>query len=593
MNILTFFESLILATDTAPVTPPPAGLLPFYAHFLKQVLRLIAVLFLTGALAAVLDASVPVFIGWLVSLVSKPDPRVALSGAWPQILGIVLVLLVLRPLALFFQNSMANQAIAPGLGNLIRWQSHLALMRQNWSFFQNGTAGGLANRVVQTGPCLRETVLLTTNAVLYIAVYGGSAIAVLAWRGEMLALPIVCWGVAYVLLLRHFVPRIRVRSRAVSEVRSRLTGRVVDTYSNILTFKLFLQGERASRSIRSTIDEHTLSFRRHLRLTSLFSCSLSALNALLLVSSGGIAIWLWINGHIAVGTVAMALPLTWQITNVAGWVAQHATSLFENMGAVEDGMTSITAPAAPPDRPGARELVVKRAEIAFNNVHFGYASPVLHGVSFSVAAGEHVGLVGASGEGKSTLMHLLLRLYEVDQGKIVIDGQDIACCTVDSVRRHIAIVPQDLTLMDCSLGDNIRIGRADASDADIQAVVDLLGLEFVEHVVDTEGRRGLDAHCGERGAKLSGGQRQRIAIARAILKDAPILVLDEATSALDENTQRTLQGNLALLMHGRTAIVISHRASSLVNLDRTITLSGGRILSDHAKTGEIALDASS
>jgi ATP-binding cassette subfamily B multidrug efflux pump len=190
-------------------------------------------------------------------------------------------------------------------------------------------------------------------------------------------------------------------------------------------------------------------------------------------------------------------------------------------------------------------------------------------------------------------MHLLLRLYEVDQGKIVIDGQDIACCTVDSVRRHIAIVPQDLTLMDCSLGDNIRIGRADASDADIQAVVDLLGLEFVEHVVDTEGRRGLDAHCGERGAKLSGGQRQRIAIARAILKDAPILVLDEATSALDENTQRTLQGNLALLMHGRTAIVISHRASSLVNLDRTITLSGGRILSDHAKTGEIALDASS
>ncbi|MDI1285743.1 MAG: ABC transporter ATP-binding protein [Reyranella sp.] len=581
MRFFAFFEGLIAPTAAPPDAPPPAGLVGFYMYFLRQVRGLVILLLVTGFVVAILDSSVPAFIGWIISLVSRGTPEEALIDAWPQLLGIAMVILVLRPASLLLQNFVTNQAMAPGLGNLVRWQSHWHLVRQNWTFFQNGLAGALANRVVQTGPCLRETVILTVNAVWYIVVYGGSAIALLASSDGRLALPVVCWFAGYALLLRHYVPRIRARSRHVSEVRSTLTGRVVDFYANILTVKLFSRHGAEDAAVRGTIDEHTDSYRQHLRLTSQFAFALSVLNAAMIVSAATLAVLLWSMKRIDVGTVAMTLPLTWQITNIAGWVAQQATAMFENLGAVEDGMSSIAAPQPVVNRVGAVDLHVSAGAISFDAVCFAYSPerPVLKGVTFSVGAGERVGLMGPSGIGKSTLVHLLLRLHEPDSGQILIDGQDIAGVTADSLRSNIAVVTQDTALLERSLRENIRFGRSDASDAEVEAAAArAMALDFIRDVVDWKGRRGFDAHVGERGIRLSAGQRQRIAIARALLKNAPILVLDEATSALDEATEAELQAEIDDLMKGRTVIAISHRPSTLARLDRLIALEEGRIV---------------
>jgi len=534
MRLFRYFESLLEPTALPPQGPPPSGLGAFYWHYARQARGLVAALFVAGFIVALIDTTIPVFVGRVITLVSSHEPGSLLRDSWPPLLGMAFVLLVARPLAMLLQNMLTNQAIIPGFSNLIRWQSHWHVVRQSWSFFQNDFAGRIAQRVMQTGPSLRESVVSATTAVWYILVYGGGAIILLACNDARLAIPVVLWFAGYAALLRYFVPRLRTRSRRMSETRSALTGRVVDSYTNIATVKLFARPRDEDEFVRAAMDDLTEAHRRQVQLTTLLGLCLAVLNAMMVVGTAALAIWLWNDERIAVGTVAMALPLTWHIAAIAGWVAQNVTTIFENIGVVQEGMRSIAVPRQMPDRPDAVALQVARGAVRFEGVRFGYgtAKGVLHGIDLSVAPGERVGLVGRSGAGKSTLVNLLLRFYEIEAGRILIDEQDIALVTQESLRAHIAMVTQDTSLLHRSIRDNIRYGRLQASEWEVRrAAAQAHALEFIEGLEDWYGRRAFDAHVGERGVKLSAGQRQRIALARVILKDAPILVLDEATSS--------------------------------------------------------------
>jgi ATP-binding cassette, subfamily B, multidrug efflux pump len=581
MTIFRRFEKLIEPTALPTATAPPAGLAAFYWHHARQVRHLVAALFLAGSIVALLDTTIPVFIGRVIAFASRHTPATLLHETWPQLAGMAAVLLIARPAAIAFQHLVTNQAINPGFTNLVRWQNHWHVVRQSWSFFQNDFAGRIANRVMQTGPSLRESVVSATNAVWYILIYGTTAIALQASSDLRLAAPVVLWFAGYAVTLRLFVPRMRARSQLLSEARSRLTGRIVDSYTNILTVKLFARPRDEDAFVRVAVDEHTETFRRQLRLITLFGITLTLMNATLLAGTGAVGVWLWSESRIGVEALATALPLAWQISNMAGWVAQSVTSIFENVGTVQDGMRSIAVPRQMPDRPDAVTLRVERGAVRLEGVRFGYgtARGVLHGIDLAIAPGERIGLVGPSGAGKSTLVNLLLRFYELEGGRILIDGQDIARVTQESLRSRIAMVTQDTSLLHRSIRDNIRYGRPEADEDEVRdAARRAHALDFIEALEDWQGRRGMEAHVGERGVKLSGGQRQRIALARVILKNAPILILDEATSALDSEVEAAIQEQLGDLMKGRTVIAIAHRLSTISRMDRLIVLNQGRIV---------------
>lgn len=575
------FETILDPTAEPPAAPPPDRLGPFYWHFIRQSRFLVIALLAAGMLTAVLDSMIPAFIGRLVTLATNHPAAELWSSSGSALLGMAAIILIARPAALLLLNLITNQATTPNLTNLVRWQSHWNVVRQSWSFFQNDFAGRIANRVMQAGPALRESVVSATNAVWYIIVYGGSAIILMGRADWRLAVPMVIWFATYAVALRFYVPVMRNRSRTMSEMRSTLTGRVVDSYTNILTVKLFASARDEDAHVAEAVADHTSAFRRQLRLITVFTVTLATLNASLMVGTGGVAVWLLVHGAIQAGAVATALPLAWQISSAAGWVAQNVTAIFENVGVVQDGMRSIAVPRQHPDAPGARSLQVTRGAIRFEHVHFGYgtARGVLHDLDLDIRPGERIGLIGTSGAGKSTLVNLLLGFYALEQGRILIDGQDIAGVSQESLRRQIAMVTQDTSLLHRSVADNIRYGRPTASDAEVLAAAERAhAAGFIETLEDWNGRHGMEAHVGERGVKLSGGQRQRVAIARVILKDAPILVLDEATSALDSEVEAAIQEQLDGLMQGRTVIAIAHRLSTIVQMDRLIVLDQGRIV---------------
>jgi ATP-binding cassette subfamily B multidrug efflux pump len=579
-RLLSAFERIIDPTTPPDRPPPNAGLWAFYGSHLRDARLLLAGLFATGLITAGMDVAIPVFIGRIVSLIAHHAPETLMADAWPQFAGMALVLLILRPAGLLLHNLMVNQAINPSVANLIRWQNHFHVVRQSWTFFQNDFAGRIANRVMQTGPALRESVVATVDAVWYITVYGASAVFLLGRTDWRLAVPILLWFVAYAIFLRRFVPRMRERSRAVSEARSQLTGRVVDSYTNILTVKLFARAEDEDAFVREAMEDHTDRFRHQTRLITGFVTTLALINAVLVVATGTLAVALFVHGHVAVGVVATALPLTWQLVGTAGWVARNVNSIFENVGVVQDGMRSIDVPRQMPDPPDAVELAPGPGRITFEGVRFGYgtARGVLRGIDLTIAPGERVGLVGPSGAGKSTLVNLLLGFYRPEAGRVLIDGQDIATVTQESLRGRIAMVTQDTSLLHRSIRENIGYGRRSASEAEILAAARRAEAhEFITTLEDWHGRTGYDAHVGERGVKLSGGQRQRIAIARVILKDAPILVLDEATSALDSEAEAAIQAHLEALMRGRTVIAIAHRLSTIARMDRLVVLDHGEV----------------
>ena len=572
-----------------PVGPPPRSLLGFYWHFARQAKALFGALFLAGMSVALLDGLIPIFIGTLVALLERHRPETLWHEAWPALLGMAAVLLLCRPIAITTQNLITQQGIVPAVTSLIRWQAHWHVVRQGWAFFQEDFAGRIATRVMQAGPAMRESIVQSVNAVWYIVVYGTGAMLWLASADAWLALPFLVWFLFYALLLRLLVPRLRDRSRAASEARSALTGRVVDSYTNILTVKLFARAADEDAFVREGLLGLNDAFARQVRLVTLNGLLLSSLNAALMVAVASVAVALWAQGSISLGTVATALPMAWQVANISGWVAFNITGIFENIGVVQESMGSIAVPPTAPDPPDARPLVVTTGAIRFVGVHFDYGrepdaetvgrAGVLRGFDLVVKPGERIGLIGHSGAGKTTAVNLLLRFFAPEQGRILIDGQDIAAVTQESLRAAIGMVTQDTALLHRSIRDNIRYGRPEASDAMVEAAArQAQAHDFVMALRDWRGREGYDAHVGERGVKLSGGQRQRIAIARVLLKDAPILVLDEATSALDSEIEAAIQEQLAALMAGKTVIAIAHRLSTIARMDRLVVLDHGRVV---------------
>ncbi|HXF89871.1 MAG TPA: ABC transporter ATP-binding protein [Xanthobacteraceae bacterium] len=588
--MFSFFERLVAPTAVPEHPQPPAGLVAFFWHYARQAKWLFVGLFVAGFFVAVLDAMIPVFIGRVVKLITATPAEELFEKFWPLLAGMAFVLLVLRPMAMTAQNMLANQAIAANVSNLVRWQSHWHVVRQSWAFFQNDFAGRIANRVMQTGPAMRETLVALLTAVWYILVYGTSAVLLLASADTWLAVPVLIWFVAYVAMLRFFVPRMRDRSKDMSEARSMLTGRIVDSYTNILTVKLFARARDEDAYVREAVNEHTGVFHRSLKLNTLFSLTLSLINAAMVTGTGALALYLWSRGVIDVGSVAMALPMSWQLLSMSGWVAWQVTNIFENIGVVQEGMMTIAQPIRLTDRPDAKKLVVTRGEIVFDKVRFNYGrvgdpaellgkGGVLDGIDLHIRPGEKIGIVGRSGAGKSTLVNVLLRFFDLQDGRILIDGQDIVTVTQESLRAQISMVTQDTSLLHRSIRDNIRYGRPEATEEEVIAAAKLAHAhEFILELADWKDRRGYDAHVGERGVKLSGGQRQRVAIARVILKNAPILVLDEATSALDSEVEAAIQSSLGTLMEGKTVIAIAHRLSTIARMDRLVVLDQGRII---------------
>jgi ATP-binding cassette subfamily B multidrug efflux pump len=601
--MFTFFETRIRPTAPPPGAPPP-GLLAFYWHFIRQTRGLYLAMFATGLGVALIDTLIPVFIGKLVTLMQAPDRAAAFAAATPALLAMVATVLIGRPAALLADSLVRNNAVVPNVTSLIRWQSHWHVVRQSWPFFQNDFAGRIANRVMQTGNAVRECVVSSIRALWYIAIYGVSSLLLMGAADWRLAVPTVLWFAGYVFFLRYFVPRMRDRAKISSELRSMVMGRVVDSYTNILTVKLFARSRDEDRYVRDVIDEHTGAIAQHMRVTTRFMGTLAVMNALLLVSTATIGMLLWAHGEVSAGLVATALPLAWQIANVAGWVSWEVTGIFENVGVVQEGMETIAVPHTLIDRPDARELVVAptpeatkgplrgpRGEIRFEHLTFTYGRSdgkrVLDDLNLVIRPGERIGLIGRSGAGKSTLVNLLLRFHEVEQGCIRIDGHDIGQVTQESLRAAIGMVTQDTSLLHRSIAQNIGYGRPDATPAEIVAAArKAQAHEFVLDLSDWKGRTGYDAHVGERGVKLSGGQRQRIAIARVVLKDAPILVLDEATSALDSEVELAIQEQLLGLMEGKTVIAIAHRLSTIARMDRLVVLDQGRIV-EQGSHGEL------
>lgn len=581
VGIFARFEGLVDVTREPPAGAPPRGAIPFYWHFLRQMRWLYAFMFLTGLIVACLDAMVPVFIGKVVSLVATPDPKAMLAENWGLLAGMAAMMLIVRPSAQILDSLVRNIAVAPAGNSLVRWQSHWHVIRQSWGFFQSDFAGRIANRVMQVGHALRETVVAAARAVWHILVFSVASLSVLAILEPLLMIPILVWGVCYVLLLRWFVPRMQGCSRAATEARSLLMGRIVDSYSNILTVKLFAKAKDEDRHVEEAINKHLVAMQVNNRVVVTFTARLWMMNALLLTGMATLSLYLWSEGRLSVSAVATALPLAAQIAAMSGWVAMEMASIFENIGVVQEGMDTIATPHDLTDDAGAKDLAVTRGEITFDHVTFAYgrADPVLRDLSFTIKPGERIGVVGRSGAGKSTLVHLLLRFYALEQGKILIDGQDLAKVSQESVRQAIGLVTQDTSLLHRSIVENIRYGRRGASDAEVQAAAAQAHAdEFIQGLQDWRGRRGYDAQVGERGVKLSGGQRQRVAIARVLLKNAPILVLDEATSALDSEVEAAIQEQLDALMTGKTVIAIAHRLSTIARMDRLIILDKGQII---------------
>ncbi|MDT7951139.1 MAG: ABC transporter ATP-binding protein [Acetobacteraceae bacterium] len=580
-RLIHVFENLIAPTGPAPLEAPPEGTIRFFWYFARQARGVLAALLIAGLFTAGFDLLIPVCIGRIAGLVAHHERATLLRDEGWQLLAMGGLILFARPAALLSEFLITNQAINPSFANRVRWQSHYHVIRQSWTYFQNDFAGRIANRVIQTGPALRDVLVVGVDAVWYIVLYGGSAIVLLGAVDWRLAVPIAGWFALYAALLRVSVPRLRARSRANSEARSLLTGRVVDSYTNILTVKLFARAEDEDDFVREALESHTVAFRAQTRAITAMTGGLALINAALLAGTAAVAIGLWLQGEIEVAVVATALPLVFQITNMAGWVARSITGIFENLGQVQDGMRSIAVPQQMPDAPGARPLRLTGGAIRFEHLRFGYGTErgVLHGIDLDLQPGERIGLVGRSGSGKSTLVNLLLGFYRPDAGRILIDGQDIAGVTQESLRAQIAMVTQDTSLLHRSIRDNIRYGRPGASDAAVEEAARRAEAHgFILELEDWKGRTGYDAEVGERGVKLSGGQRQRIAIARVILKNAPILVLDEATSALDSEVEAAIQGQLDTLMEGRTVIAIAHRLSTIAQMDRLVLLEAGRII---------------
>ena len=592
--MLRWFETLIDAFPDDPPERPPTRLIDFYWYYVKPVWPVFLLLLIVGCVGSLIEVALFAFVGSLVDLMRESkEPEKFFSDHGGTLLAMGFVALILRPIVSTAHDLIKNQMISGPFTTRIRWLTHRYVLRQSLGFFQNDFAGRVANKVMQTGPALRESVVQVVDAVWYVAVYWTGALVLFAQADWRLTLPLLAWLVAYGFAIVHFVPRIKQASTEASEARSMLMGRIVDSYTNILTVKLFAHADREDGYARDGLREQMSKWQASLRLLTKLELVLYTMNGLLLVSVTGLALWLWSGGLLTIGAIALATGLVIRIVNMSGWVLFTVAGIFENIGIVQEGVETISRKNDVVDGPEARPLAVSRGEIRFENVRFNYGITsaqqdepgtalrprIIRDLSLTIRPGEKVGLVGRSGAGKSTLVNLLLRFYDLEGGRILIDGQDIRGVTQESLRAQIGMVTQDTSLLHRSVRHNILYGRPEAAEERaIAAARRAEAHDFIVGAADMKGRRGYDAHVGERGVKLSGGQRQRIAIARVLLKDAPILVLDEATSALDSEAEAAIQEQLFNLMQGKTVIAIAHRLSTIAAMDRLVIMDGGAIV---------------
>ncbi len=586
------FESLIQPTARNTPGEPPKGLLRFYAFFIAQVKWYFVALLAVGIAQAAADSAIPIFIGRLVQLIAHADPARFFLDNWPLLAWMGFVILMVRPFVILVQGILQHQILMPGLTNLIRWQSHWHVVRQSLAFFQNDFAGRIGSRVMETGFALRQSAVSIVSVVWYLIALGLTAAAIMARADIWLLGPMLVWAVSYVTMLAIVVPRIRDGSREIPYARSGLIGRIVDSYTNIATVKLFARSEVEDAYVREAVDFHTGRMHAQLTWFTVLGVALTLLTGFLIAATGGLSLWLWSHGVIGIETIATVLPLGLQITTASARVAYEITGISEQFGTVHEGMETVAHAIALNDRPDARPLKVTTGGIHFDDIsfHYGKAGGVIERLSLDIRPGEKIGLVGRSGAGKSTLVNLLLRFYDVERGRILIDGVDIAGVTQESLREQISMVTQDTSLLHRSILENIRYGKPDASFDEVIAAAEMAHAhEFIGHLEDWRGRRGYDAHVGERGVKLSGGQRQRVAIARVILKNAPILILDEATSALDSEVEAAIQSSLDSLMGGKTVIAIAHRLSTIARMDRLVILENGSIVEQGSHADLLAL----
>ncbi len=588
------FDAFYSPTALAADRQPPAGTLQFFRYFLSQFRAAFAARILLVAIGSVGDAMLPIFVGWIVGMLSTTPPG-QLWAEHSRTLGLMLAVVLLRPLIFAGDALIRNHAIVPNLIDLVRWQSHWHLIRQSWSFFQNDFAGRIGTKVMQAGDAIELTANLTIDAVWYAIVFVVVAMVVLARMDPLLLVPILAWLALYAVLLSRSMPRIDRASETVSDRFSVMNGRMVDSYTNIQTLKTFAVDGEEDAYVSSAVALHAQAFRSLMKIFTASWSLLFMLNGLLVASVTWIALSSWNAGAMTAAMVATAIPFVLQIMSISGWILEISSNVFRQVGIARDSMRTIAKPLTLVDAPGAQPLVVPRGEIVYDDVGFDYwrgdAGTVMRDFSLVVHPGERIGLVGRSGAGKSTLVNLTLRMFDVASGAIRIDGQNIREVTQESLRRAIGVVGQETSLLHRSVRENVKYGRLSATDAEmIEAAKRASVHDVIMDLVDPEGRTGYDAHVGERGVKLSGGQRQRVALARVLLKDAPILVLDEATSALDSEVEAAIQDTLYGVMEGKTVIAIAHRLSTIARMDRIVVLDGGRIVEEGRHADLLARD---
>lgn len=580
--MFSFFERLTNPFPQQEPAQPPAGIARFIRHYSRGMeLPLLAMAVLTAVLAA-LEVSLFGFMGQLVDWLAVKDPATFWQTEQKTLIGMGLLTLVVIPLLVLIHSAILHQTLLGNYPMAIRWQAHRYLLKQSLSFYQNDFAGRISTKVMQTSLAVRETVTKILDVMVYVLVYFGSMLYLVAEADLRLVVPLLVWLFLYILMQIYFIPRLKDVASRQADARSDMTGRIVDSYTNISTIKLFSHTSREAEYAKESMQRFLDPVYEQMRLVTWLNFSVQTLNYSLVFSVAATSIWLWTAQAVSIGAIAIAVSLALRLNGMSQWIMWEVSSLFENIGTVADGITTLAQPQQVVDAKNAKPLQVNGGNIEFNNVDFHYGNAerlVLNQLNLQIKPGEKIGLVGRSGAGKSTLVNLLLRFYDIPSGRVLIDGQDISAVSQESLRAQIAMVTQDTSLLHRSVRENILYGKPNATEAELMAAIRAAEADlFIDELTDPKGNSGLNAQVGERGVKLSGGQRQRIAIARVLLKNAPILILDEATSALDSEVEAAIQQGLNRLMENKTVIAIAHRLSTIAAMDRLIVLDQGRIV---------------
>lgn len=590
--MFSWFEKRIAPYPDAPPPVLPNQFFAFIWQATKGTRGLLLGLMLLTAVIGIFEALLFAMMGKLVDWLSHVSPALLWQQEGWKLAALALV--IIGSIALVgLQSLIKHQGLLGNFPMRLRWNFHRQILSQSLGFFSDDFAGRIATKVMQTSLAVRDVWMLAADILAFITVYFVTLSLVMGSFSLWMLIPFFIWLVLYGSSMAYFLPRLGKIAKSQANARSSMVGRVTDAYTNIQTVKLFSHSGREAEYARESMDEFLVTVHGQMRLVTWFQLANQFLNAFLILATSGMALWLWTQQALGIGAVAATTAMALRLNGFAQWIMWEISSLFENIGTVQDGINTLTKAQLIQDTPAAAKLNIQKSTIQFDQVSFAYQpdKPILTNLNLNIQAGEKIGLVGRSGAGKSTLINLLLHFYEPQQGRILIDGQDIAQVTQDSLRANIGMVTQDTSLLHRSVRENILYGRPDASESDMKAAATQAEAdEFIQHLTNPNGRTGYDAHVGERGVKLSGGQRQRIAIARVMLKDAPILLLDEATSALDSEVEAAIQHSLYQLMQGKTVIAIAHRLSTIAAMDRLVVMDEGKIVEQGTHQELLALN---